>query len=345
MTRAFAIGLIAPVARAVPPTGSGSVELMTSLLAEGLVARGHRVTLFATRNSRTTATLAGRFERGYAEGLPYWPWEFCELLHLAEAVERGREFDLLHAQSEYYPISLGFSRLTPVPLVHTVHHAPSPVEVELWSQYADAPFVAISETQARLLAGLRVSAVVRHGLEIARFPFREIADDYLVFLGRFTPGKGVIEAIEVARHAGHRLRLAAPENDYYREVVAPLVDGRQIEYVGELGHAEKVALLGGARALLYPVQSAEPFGLVQAEAMVCGTPVAALKRGAVDEIVEDGVTGRYFETLRALKEGLPDVLSLDRRGVRAAAVRRHSADRMVDEYVCAYEAILRNGLP
>lgn len=341
MSRSLAVGLIAPVARSVPPDGSGSVEVMTSLLAEGLVARGHRVTLFATLNSRTSAALAGRFDKGYAEGLPYWPWEFCELLHLSQAVERAREFDILHAQSEYYPISLAFTRLSVTPLVHTVHHAPSSSEVELWSQYPDAPFIAISEMQASLLRGLRVAAVVRHGLDIGRFTFQASPGDYLAFLGRFTPGKGVLEAIEVARRTGHHLKIAAPENDYYREVVSSHVDGRAIEYVGELGHEEKVAFLGGARALLYPVQSAEPFGLVQAEAMACGTPVAALRRGAVDEIIEDGVTGAHFDTLRALEEGLPRVLALDREGVRAAAARRHSADRMVDEYVSAYEAVVR----
>ncbi len=339
MSRALAIGLIAPVARSIPPTGSGSVEMMTSLLAEGLVARGHRVTLFATLNSRTSATLSGRFDKGYAEGLPYWPWEFCELLHLSQAVERASAFDLLHAQ--YYPISLAFTRLSRVPLVHTVHHAPSSREVELWAQYADAPFIAISKMQASLLGGLRVAAVVRHGLDIGRFTFQASPGDYLAFLGRFTPGKGVLEAIEVARRTGHRLKIAAPENDYYREVVSSHVDGHDIQYVGELDHEAKVAFLGGARALLYPVQSAEPFGLVQAEAMACGTPVAALRRGAVDEIIEDGVSGAHFDSLRALEEGLPRVLALDRRGVRAAATLHHSADRMVDEYVSAYETLVR----
>lgn len=339
MSRPLAIGLVAPVARSVPPEGSGSVELMTSLLAEGLVARGHQVTLFATRNSRTTAHLAGRFERGYAEGLPYWPWEFCELLHVAEAVERSRGFDVLHVQSEYYPISLAFTTLAPVPLLHTVHHAPSAVEVELWAQYPRAPFVAISQTQAALLAGLHVAAVVHHGVEIERMAYRDVPDDYLAFLGRFTPGKGVLEAIEVARRTGHRLKLAAPVNDYYRDVIAPHVDGTTIEYVGELGHDDKVRFVGGARALVYPVQAAEPFGLVLAEAMACGTPVAALRRGAVEEIVDDGVTGWAFDSLRALEEGLPRVLALDRRAVRARAVERHGTDRMVREYEGVYRTL------
>lgn len=340
MSRPRSIGIVAPVARAVPPAGSGSVELMTSLLVEGLVQRGHRVTLFATGNSQTAARLSGRYDRGYAEGLPYWPWEFCEMLHVASAVERAHEFDLLHAQAEYYPVSLAFSRLSGVPLLHTVHHAPSASEIELWSQYPQAPFVAISKLQAELMQGLRVAGVVRHGLPVTRFQFRETPEGYLAFLGRFTPGKGVLEAIAVARRAGCVLKLAAPENDYYREVIAPHVDGRDVEYVGELSHHDKVAFLGGARALVYPVVAPEPFGLVQIEAMLCGTPVAALRRGAVTEVIEEHVTGATYETLDELADGLPDIFAFDRRRVRAAAEHRHSSERMVDEYVAVYETEL-----
>src|SRR5262249_11502555 len=154
-----------------------------------------------------------------------------------------------------------------VPLVQTVHHTPRPSEVEMWRRYPDAPFVAISRTQADVLTGLNVVSTVYNGVDEASFAFRAEPDDYLVFLGRFVPGKGVVEAIEIARRAGIRLLLAAAENDYYRQAVAPLVDGQNIVFVGEVDHAAKVALLGGARAMLYPVQAAEPFGLVMAEAM------------------------------------------------------------------------------
>ena len=146
----------------------------------------------------------------------------------------------------------------------------------------------------------------------------------------------MLAAIEVARRTGRRLTLAAAENDYYREVVAPLVDGRQIVYAGEVDLAGKAALLGSARALLYPVQEAEPFGLVLAEAMACGTPVSALGRGAVCELVDEGVTGRVFDSLDALVDGLPDVLALDRGRVRARAADRFGPDRMVDAHLEAY---------
>jgi glycosyltransferase involved in cell wall biosynthesis len=254
---------------------------MTSLLTEGLVARGQDVTLFATGSSRTSARLHALFAEGYREDLSMWPWELCELFNLAAAVERARDFDVIHFQAEYYPMSLALTRLSSTPIIQTLHHAPSEPEVALWSRYPEAPFVAVSKEQARLLAPLNVVAVVPHGIDTDAFAFRAVPEDYLLFLGRFTEGKGVLPAIDIARKAGMRLVLAAAENEYYRDVVAAHVDGVHVVYAGEVDHAAKVALFGGARALLYPVQSGEPFGLVLAEAMACGTPVAALDRGAV----------------------------------------------------------------
>jgi glycosyltransferase involved in cell wall biosynthesis len=324
----------------VPPSKSGSVETMTSLLTEGLVTRGHDVTLFAAGHSRTAAHLHASFPLGYREDTTMWPWEMYELLNLAAAIERAAEFDVIHYEAEYYPMSLAFSRVTRTPISQTLHHAPDPEEVALWRRYPEAPFIAISHEQARLLKGLNVAAVVPHGIDTDRFTFRESPDDYLLFLGRFTPGKGPVQAIEVARRAGLRLLLAAAEEPYYHEAVKPLVDGTRIVYVGEVDFETKVQLYGGARALLYPVQAGEPFGLVLAEAMACGTPVAALDRGAVREVVENGVTGRIFDDLDAMLTGLDSVLALDRRRVHDAAVQRFGVMRMVDGYVDAFRAIL-----
>jgi glycosyltransferase involved in cell wall biosynthesis len=181
---------------------------------------------------------------------------------------------------------------------------------------------------------------VLHAVDTEALAFREHPDDYLLFLGRFTEGKGVLQAIEVAKRAGMRLILAAAENDYYRDTVAPHVDGTQILYAGEADFAAKVKLFGGARALLYPVQSREPFGLVLAEAMACGTPVAALNRGAVREVVDDGVTGVIFESVEDLTANLPRVFALDRRRVRARAVARFGVDRMVAEYEAVYQQLV-----
>jgi len=334
------IAHIAPVATTIPPLKSGSVELMTSLLTEGLVARGHDVTLFATADSTTGAKLHAIYPHGYWHDDNMWPWELYEMLNLAAAVECAREFDIIHYEAAYYPISLAFARLSPTPILQTLHHSPREAETRLWSRYPDAPFVAISNEQARLLRGLNVVATVLHGIDTDNFAFREKPDDYLLFLGRFTEGKGVLQAIEIAKRVGMRLILAAAEDDYYRENVAPHVDGRHIIYHGEADYRTKVALYGGARALLYPIQAAEPFGLVLAEAMACGTPVAALDRGAVGEVVDQGVTGIIFEDLEQMANELPRVFDLDRRRVRAQAVVRFGVGRMVDEYVAVYRRLV-----
>src|SRR5882672_2832179 len=223
------IAHIAPVATPIPPPKSASVETMTSLLTEGLVARGHDVTLFATADSRTAARLHAIYPHGYWHDEHMWPWELYEMLNLAAAVEHAREFDIIHYEAAYYPMSLAFARLSPTPIVQTLHHSPSAAEVKLWSHYPEAPFVAISNEQARLLSGLNVIDTVLHGIDTDNFTFQAKADDYLLFLGRFTEGKGVLQAIEIAKRVGIRLILAAAEGEYYREKVAPHVDGRYVE--------------------------------------------------------------------------------------------------------------------
>ena len=337
------IALVAPVAQSVPPARSGSIEAVTDLLARGLVARGHDVTLFAAGTSDTPATLQSTFRQGYHTDESLWPWELCELFNLSAAVERATAFDVIHAQAEYAPLSLTYTRLCAAPLVHTVHHWPTAPEVALWSHYPDAPFIAISAAQARRLAGLTVAGVVHHAVDPARFPFRPEPDDYLLFLGRFVAGKGVLEAIEAARRCGMRLVLAAAESDYYRQAVAPLVDGSRVIYRGEVDPATRATLLGGALALLYPVQADEPFGLVLAEAMTCGTPVAALDRGAVAELVDEGITGGVFNNLHNLVAGLPRVVELNRGRVRARALERFHPDRMVEGYAKIYAGLATAG--
>jgi glycosyltransferase involved in cell wall biosynthesis len=340
MSGALRIAHVAPVATTIPPPKSGSVEAMTSLLTEGLVACGHDVTLFATADSTTSAKLSAIYAHGYWHDENMWPWELYEMLNLAAAIERAHEFDIIHYEAAYYPMSLAFTRLSRSPIVQTLHHSPSAAEVALWSRYPEAPFVAISNEQATLLAGAHVVATVLHGIDTHNFTFRETPDDYLLFLGRFTEGKGVLPAIDIAKRVGMRLVLAAAEDDYYREKIAPHVDGVQILYHGEADFPTKVKLFGGARALLYPIQAREPFGLVLAEAMACGTPVAALDRGAVREMVDDGVTGMVFSDVEQMVAGLPRVYALDRRRVRERAVERFGVERMVNEYVAVYRRIV-----
>jgi glycosyltransferase involved in cell wall biosynthesis len=334
------IAHVGPIATSIPPPKSGSVQEMTSLLTEGLVAHGLDVTLFGTADSKTTARLHATFPHGYWHDQDMWPWELYEMLNLAAAIERASRFDVIHYEAAYYPMSLAFTRLSPTPIVQTLHHSPTEAELRLWAHYPEARYIAISKEQARLLSGFNVVGTVLHGIDTDRFQFRDRAEDYLLFLGRFTEGKGPVQAIEVARRLGMKLILAAAEEPYYHEHVKPLVDGRQIVYFGEADFDAKVRLYGGARALLYPIQSREPFGLVLAEAMACGTPVAALDRGAVREVVDEGVTGLVFDDLDQMVDGLPRVFALDRTRVREQAVVRFGVERMVREYAAVYQRVV-----
>lgn len=338
--RKLRIAHVAPVATTIPAPKHGSVEQVTALLTEELVRRGHEVTLFATGNTRTTARLHATLPHGYWEDIDMWPWEHYELTNLAAACERADEFDVIHYQAAFYPMSLAFSRLVKTPMVHTLHHQPYPEQVALWSRYPEANLVAISDYQRSALVGLNCAATIYHGMEMSEFTFSDQPKDYLAFLGRFTAGKGVLQAIEIAKRAGERLLMAAPEDEYYHEVIKPHVDGEQIVYVGELNHAGKVELLCGAKASLYPNQVGEPFGLVLTEAMACGTPVAALNVGAVPEIVINGVSGYAANTLDELIENLPAVYALPRAAVRQYAEDRFSAQAMTDGYEALYSRLV-----
>jgi glycosyltransferase involved in cell wall biosynthesis len=334
--RKLRIAHIAPVATTIPAEKSGSVELVSALLTEELVKRGHDVTLFATGTTKTSAKLFATFAQGYWENIDMWPWEHYELVHLAAACERADQFDVIQYQAAYYPMSLAFTRLIKTPMAHTLHHQPMPEQRYLWRCYPEANLVAISNFQRSALEGLNCAAVIPHGLELENFPLGDKPDDYLVFLGRFTEGKGPLQAIEVAKRVGMRLLMAAPDSGYYEEAVKAHIDGKQIIYVGELGHQEKVELLRGARAMLYPMQQGEPFGLVLIEAMACGTPVAALNKGAVPEIVIDGVSGYVSETLDEMVAKLPQVMALPRARVRRHAEMHFSVEAMTDGYEALY---------
>jgi glycosyltransferase involved in cell wall biosynthesis len=310
------------------------------MLADGLVGRGHDVTLFATASSTTTGRLHAIFQDGYHHDSAMWPWELCELFNLAAAIEHPSMFDLIHYQAEYAPISLAYIRVSPIPLLQTLHHAPTATEVALWSRYSEAPFVAVSQTQAKLMSGLNVVQTIHHAVDPEVFQFSNNPKGYLLFLGRFTEGKGVLEAIDIAKRTDNQLILAAAKNQYYRDRIEPLVDDHSIVYAGEANVTTKLALLQEARTLLYPIQSGESFGLVMAEAMMCGTPVAALDRGAVGELVDEGITGRIFTSLDTLVNGLDGVLALNRAAVRARALKRFAPGRMVDEHINVYRKIL-----
>jgi glycosyltransferase involved in cell wall biosynthesis len=229
--------------------------------------------------------------------------------------------------------------------VHTLHVTPYEDQVRLRALFPDACVTAISEFQWSAHRELRQAAVIPHGVDPAQFTFREKPADYVLYIGRFVAEKGPVQAIGIARKMGLRIVLAGPANAYFQEHVAPLVDGKSVVYAGFVKGRERDELFRGAKALVYPVQAPEPFGLVLVEAMMCGTPVAALRLGAVGEIVDDGVTGYSVEHPEEMGTTVTAAMQLDRRKVRERAEARFSARRMARAYLDMYERLLKGERP
>lgn len=336
------IGMLAPIAWRVPPRHYGPWERVVSLLTEGLVAQGVDVTLFATADSLTRAKLVAVCPRPYQED-PAIDAKVWECLHIAAAFERAGEFDLIHNHFDFLPLS--YSRLVTTPLLTTIHGFSSERILPVYQRYNDRSYyVAISEADRH--PQLRYIATVYHGIELAEFTFNPSPQDYLVCLSRIHPDKGIAEAIAVAKRTGHRLLIAGiiHDREYFEQVVRPQLNS-QIVYLGAVGPAERNQLLGGARALLHLVNFAEPFGLSMIEAMACGTPVIAMRRGAIPEVVADGVSGFVVDSLEAAVAALARLEVLERRAVRRYAEARFSRERMVADYLKVYRAILEGAAP
>ncbi len=339
MAERLRIAQLAPIAGPVSPDAASSIEQLASLLTEEFARRGHDVTLFATGDSRTSASLRSAYARGYNHDHELWNYEFHEVMHAAAAFERADEFDVIHSHAYHY--ALPFARLTRTPVAHTYHINPNPDIVRSYARHPEARVVAVSRYHSGKFAPLPDVPVVLNGIDTDAFPFGSGGEDYLLFIGHLIEKKGAVEAIRVAREAGVRLVMAGQGGEYYRERVAPLVDGRFVEYVGPVGARERNALLAGAGALLFPINYSEPFGLVMIEAMACGTPVLATGRCAVPEIVKPGVTGYYEADAESLAARVPDALALDRVRIRREAVERWDYRRMADEYEALYRCMLR----
>jgi glycosyltransferase involved in cell wall biosynthesis len=342
MTERLRIALIAPLESPVGPDSAGSIQQLVWLMTEELVRLGHAVTLFASGDSQTSANLHAVYARDYHHDHAIWDWRLHELLHVASAFEHASEFDVIH--SHVYHLGLPFTRLVGTPVIHTYHVDPNDDVVRGFARYPEARVVAISHYQRRILAALGDVDVVHHGIDTDAFPFHADRGEYLAFLGRIMPRKGPVEAIRLARRVRMPLVMAGPAEEwYYRSEVAPLVDGVQIRYIGPVGVEERARLLGGAAALLFPLATGEPFGLVTVEAMACGTPVAALAEGAVTEIVENGVTGYHADDLDALAALIPATVGLERARVRREVVRRFDYRRMVRDYLAVYRRAVASG--
>lgn len=331
------VALLGPIAWRTPPRHYGPWEQVTSLLAEGLVSRGVDVTLFATLDSSTRATLEGVSPSGYAEteGLDGRVWE---ALHVAHAFSRSSEFDLVHSHLDWLP--LAFAAHCRAPLLTTIHGFSGRGILPAYASAKSAHFVSISN--ADRAAQLRYAATIYHGIDLEALPLSPVAGDALVAFGRIHPDKGTAAAIEIARRAGRRLVICGIVQDerYFRQRVLPHVDGDRVTYLGSVGPEQRAQVLGAAAALLHPIAFAEPFGLSVVEAMACGTPVIAYPLGSMPEVVDDGVTGFLVADVAQAVAAVDKAVSLERRAVRGVAERRFGAARMVDEYLAVYRRLL-----
>ncbi len=332
------LALLGPIAWRTPPRHYGPWELVTGLLADGLAQRGIDVTLFATLDSISLARVDGVCERPYEEDdeIDGRVWE---ALHVAHALGRSAEFDLIHNHLDWLP--LAFSGLAEAPMVTTIHGFSSPRILPAYLR-SNSAFVSISD--ADRVPELDYVATVHHGVDTTLLPFSATAGDALVCFGRIHPDKGTAEAIAIARAADRPLVLCGPVQDerYFAKEIEPHVDGDGVRYLGSVGKDERAEILGAAACLVHPVAFAEPFGLSVVESMVCGTPVVAYNRGSMPELIEDGVTGVLSHGVASAVAGVKRAAGFDRAACRQAAKRRFSADRMVDDYLDVYEAVLHD---
>ena len=336
------IAMLAPISWRTPPAAYGPWELVTSLLTEALVARGVDVTLFATQDSRTAGTLAGVVPHAYSEH-PELDAKVWEALHVAHVFERAGEFDLIHNQADFVP--LAFSRLVDTPVVTTIHGFSSERILPAYRAYDDrVHYVAISDADRH--PDLHYAATIHHGIRLEDFPFDQAGTDDLLFFGRIHPDKGAAEASAAAQATGDRLVMAGLVQDegYHAREVAPHL-GDRIRHVGVVGGAERARTLGAAKALLHLIGFDEPFGLSVVEAMACGTPVIAYRRGSMPELIEDGVDGFLVDTLDQAVRAMGRLGEIDRAACRATAHRRFGVERMADAYLALYERILAGERP
>ena len=331
------VGLLGPVAWRTPPLHYGPWEQVTSLLAEGLVAKGVDVTLFATLDSQTAATLDGVCVSGYAEN-PSMDGRVWEALHVAHAIQRSGEFDLVHNHLDWLP--LAFAAHVKAPLVTTIHGFSGRGILPAYVNARASSYVSISN--ADRAPELDYVATVYHGIDLAALPFSAAGGSDLVAFGRIHPDKGTAQAIEIAKRAGRRLTLCGIVQDavYFHEQVEPHIDGDKVRYLGSIGPSQRADVLGCAAALLHPIAFEEPFGLSVVEAMACGTPVITYPRGAMPEVVDEGITGFLVDGVAAAARAVEIAAALDRRVVRQVAERRFGAARMVDDYLAVYERVL-----
>jgi glycosyltransferase involved in cell wall biosynthesis len=330
--------MLGPIAWRTPPTHYGPWERVTSLLTEGLVRRGVDVTLFATADSLTMARLDAVSPHGYAEDAAM-DGRVWEALHVAHALESSGSFDLVHNNLDWLP--LAFDAFWRAPMVTTIHGFSGAGILPAYARSRSA-FVSISDADRS--PDLDYVATVHHGIDMSEFRDLPPRGEDLVAFGRIHPDKGTADAIEIATRAGRRLVLCGIIQDpaYFAERIEPHIDGDQVVYRGSVGPAERTEVLGSAAALLHPIGFDEPFGLSVVEAMACGTPVIAYRRGSMPEVIDEGVTGFVVNGIDEAVASVPLAVRLDPEAIRARARERFDADRMVDDYLRVYRTVLED---
>ncbi|MDW5330765.1 glycosyltransferase family 4 protein [Plantactinospora sp. KLBMP9567] len=331
------VAMLGPVAWRTPPHHYGPWEQVTGLLADGLVARGVDVTLFATLDSVTSARLDGVCPRGYADD-PAVDGRVAEAMHVAHALARSAEFDLVHNHLDWLP--LAFADHCHAPLVTTIHGFSDP---GILPAYARAGSAYVSISDADRVAALDYVATVYHGIDLDGLPFAPDGGPGLIAFGRIHPDKGTHIAIEIARRAGRPLAICGIVQDerYFTDEVAPHIDGERVVFHGPVGPRRRAELLGASAALLHPIAFDEPFGLSVVESMACGTPVVAYRRGAMPEVVDEGVTGFLVHGVEQAVAAVTRIATIDRLGCRNRARQRFDADRMVADYLRVYHDVVR----
>ena len=333
------IAQIAPLTEAVPPKLYGGTERVVYWLTEELVTLGHDVTLFASGDSITSAKLEASWPRALRLDGSVRDPNALHMMMLERVRRRADEFDILHFHLDYYPFSLFARQATP--FVTTLHgRLDLPEHQPLFDAFSSIPVISISDAQRRPLPQARWVQTIHHGLPEMLLTPQPVKPSYFAFLGRIAPEKGVDRAIHIARHCGAPLTIAAKvdkaDEDYYEQRIKGLIDGSQVQYIGEITDAQKSAFLSGAMALLVPIDWPEPFGLVMIEAMACGTPVIAFNRGSVPEIVDNGVTGFIVEDEKGAIGAIDRLGHLSRTRIRERFERQFTARRMAKDYLAAY---------
>lgn len=348
------IALLAPVAERIPPTKYGGTEAVVYTLAEELHARGHDVTLFASGDSEVSCKLIPIAPKALGSNMKEATRDALDIGAIAEAVAyiQENDFDVIHNHTGWRGLLL--QPLVPnVPMVTTLHYFSNEAHHRrMFMQFRRSRFISISKSQRRVAPLLRYTANIYHGLDAKRFNPSYKPGKYLAFLGRFTDVKGPVEAIQIAKATGEKLVMAGKINDdeqeFFDTMIKPHIDGKQIKYIGEVDHREKVKLLRNAKALLSPIKWSEPFGLVNVEAMLCGTPVIGKRRGSLPELIQHGTSGFVCRSLNEMIKAVGRIETIDREKCRRYAERKFSVERMIDAHERLFARLTtkrkRNGL-